>query len=200
MAGLLHCPTRMATYRRAIIQGGTLFFTLVTAGRKPIFCDPFARQALRGALLGCKARWPFRCDAIVLMPDHFHTIWTLPPGDTDYSRRWAWIKREFTCAWLGAGGAEEARTPGMRRGRRRGVLQPRFWEHVIRDERDFARHLDYIHYNPVKHGLVRCPHDWPHSSFHRWVARALYVGSWCCGCRGGAVPPDFGGIGTAAGE
>jgi len=119
-------------------------------------------------------------DAIVLLPDHLHTIWTLPRSDTNYSTRWAWIKKEFTKAWLQAGGMEQQQTLGRERDRRRGIWQPKFWEHTIADERDFERHIDYIHYNPVKHGLVSRPRDWPWSSFHRCVRRNLYPLDWGC--------------------
>jgi putative transposase len=113
----------------------------------------------------------------VLLPDHLHAIWALPEGDANFSRRWAWLKREFTRRWL-----EAASDSGQTYQRRRTVWQPRFWEHTIRDERDFANHLDYVHYNPVKHGHVARPHDWEHSSFHRFVKFGWYDPDW------GAVP------------
>jgi putative transposase len=134
---------------------------------------------------------PFATVAIVLLPDHLHVIWTLPPGDADYPRRWQAIKAKFTSRWLASGGEEEQVTPGYQRQRRRGVWQPRFMEHTIRDERDLHHHADYIHYNPVKHGYVRCPKDWPWSSFHRYVESGDYPLDWGCQER---APPDFGGI------
>jgi putative transposase len=168
----------MSNYRRSYIPGGTFFFTVVTEGRAPLFKHEGARASLRGALQACRQRWPFRIDAIVLLPEHLHALWTLPEKDTNYSTRWAWIKKEFTKAWLAAGGAEQHRSWSRRRERRRGVWQRRFWEHTIWDADDFERHFDYIHYNPVKHGLAECPSDWPFSSFHRWVRLGVYPKEW----------------------
>jgi putative transposase len=168
----------MPDYRRAHVPGGTFFFTLVTEHRAPILMDPEARRILRHALVRCRFRWPFRVEAVVLLPDHMHTIWSLPHGDSDYSTRWAWVKKEFTKSWLGAGGAEAATSASCQRNRRRGVWQRRFWEHCIEDEGDLERHCDYIHYNPVKHGLVRAPIEWPYSSFHRFVRLGVYPPEW----------------------
>jgi putative transposase len=116
----------------------------------------------------------------------------LPDGDSDFSTRLASMKAQFTHAYLAAGGAEQRRT-GSRIGHRsRGVWQRRFWEHAIRDDVDFNHHLDYIHYNPVKHRLATCPHAWPHSTFGRWVRRGGYASDWLCTCAG-KTPciPDF---------
>jgi putative transposase len=139
-------------------------------------------------------------NSIVLAPDHLHTIWTLQPDDADYSRRWGWIKKEFTKEWLRLGGVEQAVTVGRRRERRRGIWQPRFWEHTIRDADDFEQHFDYIHYNPVKHRLARCPHGWPWSSFHRWVRAGVYTDDWACSCRHPTDPLDFQDIEDSTGE
>lgn len=127
--------------------------------------------------------------AIVLLPDHLHAIWTLPDRDADFSTRWAAIKANFTRQFLASGGSEAG--PARRKGGR-AVWQERFWEHVVRDEADFNRHLDYIHFNPVKHGLTTCPHSWEFSSFNRWVAQRGYDADWLCSC-GGRKPnmPDF---------
>ena len=163
------------------MPGGTFYFTLVTAGRTPFLCNDRARPLLRSAIERCRAQWPFTIDCFVLMPDHFHTILTLPSGDTDYSKRLAWIKRTFTIGWLADGGAERAVTGAQHTARRRGVWQPRFWEHVVRSPDDRNRLFDYIHYNPVKHGYVKCPKDWPYSSFHRFVKEGYYDLNWCCG-------------------
>jgi len=133
-------------------------------------------------MMACKAKHPFTIVALVLLPDHLHTIWTLPEEDADFSTRWSILKTCFTLAWLAAGGGEGAISSSRRRNRRRGVWQRRFWEHRIRDQDDFNRHLNYIHYNPVKHGLARCPHAWPHSTFGKWVKRGAYRTDWCCGC------------------
>jgi putative transposase len=181
--------TTMPNYRRAFQPGGTFFFTLVTAGRRPIFATQPARDLLHEAVASCGRRWRFDYDAGVLLPDHLHAIWTLPRGDADFSRRWALIKRTFTSEYLAAGGTERAVYPGQAKLRRRGVWQPRFYEHLIRDEDDLHRHLDYIHYNPVKHGYVACPHAWPHSSFDRYVREKKYEPTWCCTCSGHPAPP-----------
>jgi len=159
----------MPDFRRYFVPGGTYFFTLVTAGRNPLFRHQDARTLLGNTMREARKDAPFETVAIVLLPNHLHAIWTLPPGDGDYPRRWQAIKARFTSAWLASGGAEAEVTPGYRRQRRRGVWQPRFMEHTIRDERDLHQHADYIHYNPVKHGYVLCPNEWPWSSFHRYV-------------------------------
>lgn len=172
----------MPEYRRYYQPGGTYFFTVVTEGRAPFLATGTAREILREAFEQTLARWPFNIDAIVLLPDHLHTIWTLPTHDTDYSRRWAFLKKQFTREWLASGGREHEISDSRERNRRRGVWQRRFWEHTVRDERDFELHCDYIHYNPVKHGLATCPHVWPHSSFSRFVREAYYPERWCCVC------------------
>ena len=168
----------MADYRRYYVPGGTYFFTVVTHGRARFPCDPLARSLLRSVFRECLSRWPFLVDAIVLLPDHLHTIWSLPSHDASYSRRLAWIKKEFTKRWLARGGREGAVSVTRLPRQDHGVWQRRFWEHAIQDEDDFERHLDYIHYNPVKHGLVRSPRDWPYSSFHRWVKLGAYAADW----------------------
>jgi REP-associated tyrosine transposase len=167
-------------WRRYFLPGGTFFFTLVTEGRAPILTTSVGRSILRTVTRQCQQRWPFEILAIVLLPDHLHTAWRLPDGDSDYSKRWAWIKKEFTKAWLAAGGIEQPTSDSRRRNRRRGVLQRRFWEHAIRDEQDFERHVDYIHYNPVKHGYAPCALDWPWSSFRRHVRAGVYPQDWGC--------------------
>jgi putative transposase len=171
----------MPQYRRCRVPGGTVFFTVVTERRSPLLCGALARSILGDVFRACEKRWPFRVDGMVLLPDHLHSLWTLPPGDDAYSRRWGWIKKEFTKLWLAAGGEEQERSASRRRSRRRGVWQRRFWEHTIRDDDDYARHLDYIHYNPVKHSLVTAPRDWPYSSFHRWVRKGVYPPDWGAG-------------------
>lgn len=173
----------MPNYRRYRVPGGTYFFTVVTQGRARILTTAEARKSFRAAIEECRRQWPFRIDGIVLLPDHLHAIWSLPRGDDDYKTRWAFIKKEFTKRWLAAGGSEQVISPARRARRRRGVWQPRYWEHVIEDEDDFESHLDYIHYNPVKHGLVESPRDWPYSSFHRWVRRGAYDPDWGRGNR-----------------
>jgi len=171
----------MANYRRYFQPGGTYFFTVVTFDREPLFKQPLARELLHVALAEAKQRWPFEMPAVVLLPDHLHDLWSLPPGDDRYAIRWGWNKKEFTKRWLEAGGREQPVSAAKQTARRRGVWQRRYWEHLIHDEDDFERHFDYIHYNPVKHGYVKCPKDWPYSSFHRWVTQGVVDENWACG-------------------
>jgi putative transposase len=174
----------MADYRRWHVAGGSFFFTVVAHSRAPLFADQLARRILGDKFRDCQREWPFKVDAIVLLPEHLHAIWTLPPGDARYPTRWAWIKKEFTKEWLAAGGVEQQVSLARLERGDHGVWQPRYWEHTIRDEHDFDRHFDYIHYNPVKHGHVACPSEWPYSSFHRWVEAGVYEKDWGCAIRG----------------
>lgn len=173
----------MADYRRYFVPGGSFFFTLVTQRRAKLFAASMARKILGEKLRQCKEKWPFEVNAIVLLPDHLHAIWSLPPGDARYDRRWGWTKKEFSKQWIAHGGAEQPVSHARKERNERGIWQRRSWEHTIRDENDFERHFDYIHYNPVKHGYVDCPKDWPHSSFHRWVKRGIYDPGWGCQSR-----------------
>lgn len=181
----------MPEYIRRYAPGGTFFFTVVTHGRRRLFVMERARCLLREAVLEVQRELSFEMVATVLLPEHWHCVWTLPEGDFDYSKRWGLIKSRFSKRWLAAGGRDMGVSAARTRHRERGVWQRRFWEHRIRDEEDFMRHVHYIHYNPVKHGLVRCPHDWAYSSFRRWVEQGYYDEGWLCGCDGGAVAvPD----------
>lgn len=175
----------MPNYRRARVAGGTYFFTVKTEFNAPVFSEPWAVKLLGVVLRECRSRWPVTIDAIVVMPDHLHAIWTLPTGDPDYSTRWAWIKKEFTRRYLNAGGVEQSTSASRERNRRRGVWQRRFWEHTIVDEDDFERHFDYVHWNPVKHGYVSTPAEWPYSSLSRWVRQGVYPANWG---QGGVAP------------
>ena len=168
----------MPDYRRAIIPGGTFFFTVVTAARRRVFAEEVARQTLKLAIDDVRSMLPFDAVAGVVLPDHLHCIWTLPEGDHDFSERWRRIKARFTRRYLRQRGIETAVSASRREHAERGVWQRRFWEHTIRDEGDLQRHLDYIHYNPVRHGLVARPADWPWSSFHRFVREACYERHW----------------------
>lgn len=171
----------MPDYRRIRIPGATYFFTINTNWREPVFAEKSARKLLGDVIRECIEGRPFQLTAIVLLPDHWHVIFALPSGDTDYSARIGWIKKEFTIRWMNAGGVETVISKGRKSERRRGVWQPRFWEHTIRDEEDFDRHFDYIHWNPVKHGYASAPRDWLPSSFHRWVAAGVYDEKWGAG-------------------
>jgi putative transposase len=168
----------MTNYRRWRVEGGTFFFTAVTHSRAPLFADARACTILGDKFRDCQKKWPFTVNAIVLLPEHLHTIWTLPRGDANYSRRWAWIKKEFTKDWVAGGGHEQPVSKARWERGDHGVWQPRYWEHTIEDEDEFDRHFDYIHYNPVKHGHVTDPADWPYSSFHRWVHAGVYEIGW----------------------
>jgi putative transposase len=125
----------------------------------------------------------------VLLPDHAHLVITLPSGDTDFSTRIGALKARFTHQWLSAGGPETPQSTSRERQEYRGVWQKRFWEHVVRDEDDLAACCDYVHYNPVKHGYVACPHLWEWTTFHRWVRERRYEADWCCACDAGGANP-----------
>ncbi len=172
-------------YRRNFQPGGTFFFTLVTYQRRPIFNDEPSIQLLQSVIRDVKSIHPFTIQAWVILPDHLHMIWTLPFGDSDFSNRWSRIKSTFTRHWFKQGGKENHITDGKRRDRRRGVWQNRFMEHTIRDENDFETHVQYIHYNPVKHAHCNYPKDWQYSSFTEYVKRGDYPDNWCCGNKTG---------------
>ena len=166
----------MADYRRSNIAGGTYFFTVVTHERRPILTMEAVRAALREAIQQARTTLPFQIDSWVLLPDHLHCIWTLPEGDANLSARWAIIKRYVSgrCAAI----IDPSRRDSVQKRNERAFWQRRFWEHQIRDDDDMARHVDYTHWNPVKHGLVKAVKDWPYSSFHKYVARGVYPDNW----------------------
>ncbi len=168
----------MPDYRRWYVPGGTYFFTAVTQGRRPILCGDLARQCLHEAIEVVRKKRPIELLAIVLLPDHIHTIWTLPRGDVAYPVRWKRIKEEFTVAYLAAGGKESPPSRSRLRHGERGIWQRRYWEHTVRDEDDLKRCVDYVHWNPKKHGHVANVRDWPWSSFHRYVESAEYALDW----------------------
>jgi putative transposase len=160
-------------YRRQRDEGGTYFFTVVTFNRKPVLVENIAR--LRQAFdIVIKDR-PFTIDAHVIMPDHIHMIWTLPEFDSDYPTRWRLIKHYFS-KMMESGGETISHTREMKKERQ--VWQRRYWEHVIRDDKDLANHIEYIHYNPVKHGFTTSPDDWDLSSFHKYVKEGFYPEKW----------------------
>jgi len=163
----------MPNYRRAYAPGGCWFFTANLLDRHSSLL-PDRIAALRDAARKTHARYPFNIDAVVVLPEHIHTIWTLPPDDTDFSIRWRWIKALFSRAIPKGEPLSQARAA---RGER-GIWQRRFWEHLIRDDDDYARHVEYCYINPVKHGLVSRVRDWPHSSFHRDVRDGVFPEDW----------------------
>ncbi|MGF6275371.1 putative transposase [Massilia sp. UYP11] len=166
----------MARYRRAL-DGATYFFTVVTYRRRAILCDEPVRLALRAAFGRVRARLPFHIDAIVLLPDHLHCIWTLPDGDVNFSARWSQIKHHVAFACRDKYGNFTV-TAAQRHRREAPIWQRKYWEHRIRDERDMEKHVDYIHYNPVKHGLATCAASWEYSSFNRYVENGVYPTDW----------------------
>ena len=175
----------MSRYRRAKIDGGVFFFTVTLADRSS---DLLLRHVdrLRRIYMSVQQRYPFETIAMCVLPDHLHAVWSLPPNDANFSLRWSVIKSGFTRGL--AGDAQRSSSKVARR--ERGIWQRRYWEHAIRDDVDLARHVDYIHFNPVKHGYVSQVCDWPHSSFHRYVARGLLPLDW--GGDVGATPGTFG--------
>lgn len=173
----------MPEYRRIKKAGGTYFFTVVTQGRRPILTAPEVRQALRDGISKVRQSMLFSIEAWVLLPDHLHAIWTLPEQDAGYAARWAVIKSCVTKRCRNEFGPGEKVNLSRSRRQEGGVWQRRFWEHVISDEADFHRHLDYLQWNPVKHWYVKFPMDWPYSTIHRFVAQGHYPSNW----RGGGV-------------
>jgi putative transposase len=153
----------MVNYRRNLVPGGTYFFTVTLQDRSS---DCLVRYVewLRAAFRHARQKQPFVVEAIAILPDHLHCIWTLPPGDANYSHRWRLIKSTFSHSLHSAGANAKRNGKGEYN-----LWQRRFWEHTIRDEADFETHVNYIHYNPVKHNLVKRVTDWPYSSFHRFV-------------------------------
>ena len=164
----------MVRYRRNFITGGTFFFTLTLLDRTSRALVEQI-EALRAAMRETRRSHPFTIDAAVVLPDHLHIVMTLPQGDADYPNRWRLIKRRFTDSIAKSGTAVMRRRNGEP-----ALWQRRYWEHTIRDDTDFERHVNYVHFNPVRHGLVSCVRDWPLSSFHRYVDR-------------GPLPPDWAG-------
>ena len=163
-------------YRRAFVPGGSYFFTVVTERRRTLLASAEAVEVLRMAIQAVRSTRPFEVDAMVVLPDQLHCLWTLPPDDADFATRWRLVKTWFT----------KHCDPGLRAvpnrarvaKREQAVWQHRYWEHLLRDEADFVRHVEYIHYNPVKHGHAQAPMDWPYSSFRRYVEAGVYPADW----------------------
>ena len=168
----------MPNYRRANLAGGTYFITQVTYRREPWLYSEVGRKALRKAIEKVREKYPFAIDAFVLLPEHFHCLWTLPEGDGDFSTRLRLIKTFVTKHYGEQLGVTRDISASRRQRKESNLWQRRFWEHLIRDERDFAQHCDYIHYNPVRHRLCQSPQDWEFSSIHRFIARGIYSTNW----------------------
>jgi putative transposase len=166
----------MTNYRRFYAPGATWFFTVNLAYREENHLLLENIDLLRMAFYEVKKRHPFTIDAIVIMPNHLHCLWTLPPDDLDYSNRWGQIKGYFS-RHINKG---ERLTTSRSKRRERGLWQRRFWAHLITDQDDFNIHADYIHWNPVKHGWVNQVADWQYSSFHKFVRLGIYPATWGC--------------------
>lgn len=163
----------MTDYRRNFIPGGSYFFTVALAERSGrLLTDNI--ELFRHAVADVKRELPFVLIAMVVLPEHLHCVWTLPAGDADYPTRWKKIKAAFS---RGLPRDEHRSASRVAKGER-GIWQRRYWEHTLRNDDDLRRHVDYIHYNPVKHGHVRCVKEWPHSTFHHYVRRGVYPEDW----------------------
>jgi putative transposase len=175
----------MPNYIRAHVEGGVFFFTVTLADRSS---DVLVKHIdrLRRIYASVQKRYPFETVAICVLPDHLHAIWSLPEGDADFSLRWSLIKAGFSRGLAG----NRPRSTSKISHRERGIWQRRYWEHAVRNDADLERHVDYIHFNPVKHGHVSKVSDWPHSSFHRYVAQGLLPEDW-----GGEVREPSGNFG-----
>ncbi|MEN6440854.1 MAG: transposase [Syntrophobacter sp.] len=160
-------------YRRANIPGATYFFTVNLAERdRTVLVDHV--DSLRLVMREVAARHPFHIYAIVIRPDHLHALWTLPVGDRGYPMRWALIKAGFSRQ---VPRGERCNPSRISKGER-GIWQRRYWEHLIRDEQDYGRHVDYIHFNPVRHGYAGRASDWPYSSIHRYITAGMLDRDW----------------------
>ena len=173
----------MQKYRRTLTPGGTYFFTVNTYQRQLVLTQPVFYDAIKESIREVKANHAFKIDAFVLLPDHIYCIWTLPEGDSAYSFRWSMIKR-LVSQKMRASIKPTLSNSRLKR-QELGLWQRRFWEHQIRDERDFEMHVNYIHWNPVKHAYVRIARDWPYSSFHKYVRENIYPEDW-----GGWIEPE----------
>lgn len=162
--------TPMSEYRRLFVKGGIYFFTVVTYDRQHLLCEEIALKRLKASFRYAIRKHPFKIRGLVILPDHLHCIWQLPEHDHNFSIRWNMIKRYFSSGFVAA----------TNHRREKNIWQRRFWEHLIRDEYDLNRCLDYIHYNPVKHGYVTSPCDWHQSTFLNHVQQGFYDMSWGC--------------------
>lgn len=164
----------MTQCRRIKIKGTTYFFTVNCAERRGNRLFENNVDALRQVIRKIKQKHPFKIDAMVILPEHLHCTWTLPQDDADYGKRWGLIKAGFSRLLP----ADERRSTSRIKRGGRGIWQRRYWEHLIRDEKDFSHHVDYIYWNLVNHGYVKSVVDWPYSSFHAYVRRGVYHSNW----------------------
>jgi putative transposase len=178
----------MVRYRRNFVPGGTYFFTVTLADRRSSALVEHV-DLLRAAFRKARRLRPYSIDAIVVLPEHLHVVMTLPPDDADFSARWKLIKAAFTTRLAAFGVNISPNSKGEYP-----LWQRRFWEHTVRDGADFERHVNYIHFNPVKHGFVAAVNEWPHSSFHYYVRRGVLPKDW-----GGSAGSSNGGFGERKG-
>jgi len=176
----------MPDYRRAWHPGGTYFFTVNLLQRQENDLLTRHIDLLRQTVRSVRERHPFYIHGWVVLPDHLHCVIELPLGDADFATRWRLIKIGFSKAMP----REEKRSAVRIRQGERGIWQRRYWEHLIRDDADFLAHMDYVHINPVKHGLVQRVADWPYSTFHKLVAKGIYPSDWAGGQEMGLVYDD----------
>jgi len=179
---LLFILVVMPEYRRFLQKGGIVFLTIVTYNRQNIFAKDQNINILRKSVAKIKAEMPFTILGAVILPNHLHFLWQLPLNDDNYSKRVGKIKVDFTKKIGQKNIPSEIISASRQKHREKNIWQRRFWEHTIKDELDFQQHLDYIHYNPVKHGFVSCPHFWRYSSFSMWVEKKFYDREWGCIC------------------
>ncbi len=163
----------MPKYIRSQLAGATYFFTLTLAQRQTQFLTDNI-HLFRQAYQRTNALHPFTTVAICVLPDHLHAIWQMPVDEGDFALRWRMIKSNFSRNF----GANQQRSNSKIKHREKGIWQRRYWEHQIRDEIDLQRHVDYIHYNPLKHGYVKQVKDWPYSTFHKYVVQGVYTENW----------------------
>ena len=168
----------MSNYRRPHLSGGTYFITQVTYQRVPWLCSNIGRKALREAIEKVREKHPFTIEAFVLLPDHFHCLLTLPHDDSDFSVRLRLIKTYVTKYYGQQLGIKIGISQSRQKRKESNLWQRRFWEHLIRNEQDFASHCDYIHHNPVHHKLCENPTDWEYSTIHRFIALGIYYSDW----------------------
>ena len=176
----------MRTYVRARVEGGTYFFTVNLAKRHGTTLLVDRIDALKEAFRRTRQDHPFAMPAFVVLPEHLHCIWRLPPGDGDFPVRWRLIKSRFSRSLP----REERRTQSRASKSERGIWQRRYWEQLVRNEAHFQRCMDYIHYNPIKHGHVTHALDWPYSSFRHWVERGIYPMHWAMPSKAGLLPSE----------
>jgi putative transposase len=190
----------MSNYRRFYQNESIVFLTIVTYNRQPIFNNPENISLLRHIIAMVKSEMPFEILGAVILPDHLHFLWQLPINDHNYSKRVGRLKALFTKS-LNKNNYKLPIAESRKKHQEKNIWQRRFWEHTIQNEQDFEHHLNYIHYNPVKHNLISCPHFWQYSSFNLWVKKGFYSVDWACNCDGKiAKIPDFKAINHNFGE